>query len=134
MNNIKSISRILSPILLFIIIIILSIIACTREIGSDNDSIMYATIVQDSVNGFYNYLQKEPGFWLIVFLNNTFTGGSIEAFFFIYSFIALCLCFYGIYKVSPAPYISIIIYLAFFFIIHEMMQIRIAFAAGFIFF
>lgn len=42
---------------------------------------MYATIVQDSVNGFYNYLQKEPGFWLIVFLNNTFTGGSIEAFF-----------------------------------------------------
>ena len=83
---------------------------------------------------YYNYLQKEPGFWLIVFLNNTFTGGSIEAFFFIYSFIALCLCFYGIYKVSPAPYISIIIYLAFFFIIHEMMQIRIAFAAGFIFF
>lgn len=45
---------------------------------------MYATIVQDSVNGFYNYLQKEPGFWLIVFLNNTFTGGSIEAFFYLF--------------------------------------------------
>lgn len=132
MNNIKSISRILSPILLFIIIIILSIIACTREIGSDNDSIMYATIVQDSVNGFYNYLQKNQ---LLVdcFLKQYFHRWEYWSILFIYSFIALCLCFYGIYKVSPAPYISIIIYLAFFFIIHEMMQIRIAFAAGFIF-
>ncbi|MDP1249921.1 EpsG family protein, partial [Klebsiella pneumoniae] len=66
----------------------------------------------------YNYVPKEPGFWLIVFLHKTVTGGSIEAFFCIYSFIALCLCFYGIYKFSPAPYISIIIYLAFFFIIN----------------
>lgn len=62
MNNIKSISRILSPILLFIIIIILSIIACTREIGSDNDSIMYATIVQDSVNGFIIIYKKNQAF------------------------------------------------------------------------
>ncbi|HHR1261862.1 TPA: EpsG family protein [Klebsiella michiganensis] len=133
MNNYRPLLKIFSRILLLSLIIILSVIAGSREVGSDNDSVMYATIVQNSVNGVYNLLQKEPGFWLIVYLNNLLAGGSIASFFFVYSFIALCLCFYGIKKTSPSPIISIIMYLAFFFIVHEMMQIRIAFAAGFIY-
>lgn len=45
MNNIKFILRILLLILLFIIIIIFLIIVCIREIGFDNDFIMYVIIV-----------------------------------------------------------------------------------------
>lgn len=115
-------------------ILIMAYIAGSRKVGLDNDSLMYAYIVKDSLSGnVTSFLSKEPGFWLIVSINKLIDG-DVGTFFTIYAFFALCIKVWGIAKVSPSFFSSIILYVGFYFIVHEMMQIRIGLASGFIFF
>ncbi len=124
----KYLRRLYLFLTIFIVIILISI-AGGREIGSDNDSLMYATAL-DQVNLLLGF---EPGFRLIVSINNFISGGSSN-FFYLYAFLAIFLKTFGIYKVSPNFTISFILYIGLYFILHEMMQIRIGLASGFIFF
>lgn len=116
------------------LICIMAYIAGDRKIGVDNDSLMYAYIVKDSFAGnVTSFLSKEPGFWLIVYLNK-YIGGGVGTFFTLYAFLALVIKVWGIYKVSPSFPVSMILYVGLYFIVHEMMQIRIGLASGFVFF
>ncbi|EMJ9284791.1 EpsG family protein [Klebsiella michiganensis] len=116
------------------LICVMAYIAGARKIGVDNDSLMYAYIVKDSFEGnVTSFLSKEPGFWLIVYLNKLING-NVGTFFTLYAFIALVLKIWGMYKVSPSFPVSFILYVGLYFIVHEMMQIRIGLASGFIFF
>lgn len=115
-------------------ICVMAYIAGDRKVGVDNDSLMYAYIVKDSFSGnVTSFLSKEPGFWLIVYLNKLIDG-DVGTFFTIYAIFAILIKVWGIYKASPSFFTSIILYVGFYFIVHEMMQIRIGLASGFIFF
>jgi hypothetical protein len=108
--------------------IFLILIAGLRPIGLDKDSNNYAYYIQLVTKP--NFLDKEPAFWLIKWLNNIFFHGSIQSFFFIFAAIGVSIKIFAIEKLARIPWLSIIGYLSIFFILHEMTQIRVGIAAG----
>lgn len=129
----KSVNKWLLIYILLIFVVIMAYIAGNRTIGIDKDSLMYASFVNESINGInVSFLSKEPGFWFILFMNNVINGDT-KSFFIIYALFALILKVYGIWRVSPNFLTSLILYIGFYFLLHEMMQIRIGLASGFLF-
>lgn len=112
---------------------ILSLIAGLRVVGNDPDSLMYAKIISE-YSGFLdvNLLSKEPGFWVLVIINNIFFNQNITSFFILYAIFAVALKLYMLNKISPFPILSIVLYIGFYFVLHEMNQIRIGLASGFL--
>lgn len=125
-------SKIIRIYCIFILLLILTFIAGTRTIGVDPDSLQYATLVDGfhSLSGDY-YLQKEPGFWLIVWFSYLFSD-PVKVFFLLYALVAIIIKFSGFYKFSPYPFLSILMYIGFYYILQEMTQIRIGLASGFL--
>ncbi|UAN59426.1 EpsG family protein [Serratia sp. JSRIV004] len=120
-------------IVLFFIATILICIAGFRPVGLDPDSKQYSDLfINYATNGVVDFPGKEAGFWLIAFISDTIFGDNVQAFLFLYAFIAVSLKIYAIYKVSDFPIVSVILYIGFFFVLHEMTQIRIGLAMAFV--
>ena len=91
---------------------------------------------QNYIDNFYypNVGERfEFGYLLIRDLAKILSN-NYRVLFFLVSVIALFLKFKAILKISPYVYGSLLIYLSYFFILHDMIQIRAGIAAGFILF
>lgn len=114
---------------IWIIGILLILIAAMRPVGLDGDSINYASIAHLNWDDA-NFSDKEPFFWVINQLNNSLLGGYIGGLFFIFAALAVIIKMYAVKKLSLFPFFSIYIYIAIYFILHEMTQIRVGVASG----
>jgi hypothetical protein len=131
MISYKNYNNILYCFSLSIIGLILIIFAGLRPIGFDRDILSYLDYLNGkSISNILDLLDKEPFFWLIVYLNNIFFSGAAESFFLIFSFIGVSIKFYAITKLSSFPLLSILIYFCLFYFLHEATQIRVGIAIG----
>lgn len=116
---------------LMVIATCLIVIAGFRSIGFDRDSLNYL----ESFLGFQSlldsdYLNKEPGFWLIVWLSNLIFGSSARPFFIIYASLGVLITFSAVKKLTCHPILAIFCYIFLYFPLHGMTQIRAGLACA----
>lgn len=112
--------------------IILVFIAGLRPVGLDADSIQYSFELFKNISDL-DFLSKEPTFWLLQQANLALFNGAALSFFLLYASIGVFIKFLAISRISPFPYLSIMVYVVFFFILQEMTQIRAGIAIGLVF-
>ncbi|ACF14522.1 conserved hypothetical protein [Chloroherpeton thalassium ATCC 35110] len=113
----------------FPVVALIIIVAGFRPIGLDLDSNAYIEALSFNVN----FIDKEPTFWIIRYMNNLFFQGNIHFFFLIYAIIGVSIKLYVIRKFSVSPIFSFATYISMFFILQEMTQIRAGVAIGIVF-
>jgi len=116
--------KIQKNIFIVFIMLLLVIIAGLRPLGIDHDSLAYAKILNSCISEV-SFIEKEPTFWIIDWLNSIIFNGSIQMFFVIFAFIGVSLKLYAIRNIATFPLMSILTYISFYFIMHEMTQIRV---------
>ncbi|WP_448684273.1 EpsG family protein [Enterobacter cloacae] len=120
-------------VLYWLLAVTLIYIATFRTIGADADSLAYL----EAYNAFRTgeITISEPTFNLFSAISNKLMGeDGILLVFFLYSFIAITLKLYVIHSYSKEQFLSIVVYLCMFFILHELTQIRAGVAAAFFIF
>lgn len=111
------------------ICVILIIYATCREVGFDRDSNNYEYF-------FLNYDSKlvsktvEVSYLLISNLINK-VSQNVHYIFFIYALLGISLKFIAIRKLSNLYFLPILIYISYYYILHDLTQIRAAVASGF---
>lgn len=111
---------------------LLILIATLRPVGFDQDSPNYATEMLLNFDQL-SFSNKEPAYWLIQQLNLLIFAGNPNTFFFAFAVISITIKFYAIKKYSLIPWLGLLCYIAFFYIIQDMTQIRAGVAIGFVF-
>lgn len=94
----------------------------------------------NSVRDYLNYIQLfkypdeyiEPTFNIISYIVKLLFYGNVVYLFLIYSFLGVSLKFYAIKQLSPFFFLSVIIYLSHYYILHDLTQIRVGVASGFL--
>lgn len=115
-----------------LILVILSVyIAYFKPIGFDVDSYAYylATINLEAVNSFEG--NQEPIFKLIRYFSFIISNDVFRGLTVLYMFICISLKTVLIGKYSSNFYISIAAYVSIYFLLHDLIQIRVALAAVF---
>lgn len=115
---------------IFALAITLIVVTTFRSVGIDSDSLSYL----DAYNAFRlgSITIVEPTFNIFALIANLlFGGGGLIFVFFLYAIFAIPIKFYAIYKYSNSAFISIIVYLCIFYILHDFTQIRVGVAAAF---
>lgn len=133
--NIKNISHnnIYYSYLFILFFVLLFFIAGFRPVGLDRDSENYARAVQSFIiTHKYNFITIEPSFYLIVNVSKFLFDDVVRGVFILYALLGVSLTLYAIKKNSSFPLLSLIVYSCFYFVLHEMTQIR-AGVAGAIF-
>ncbi len=118
-NNISK-----NTLYLIVIGIILILIAGLRPIGIDGDSLNYASVLGVHLENA-NFIDKEPMFWLINEFNHLVFNSEVQTFFLLFAILGVSLKLYAIKKLALYPLMSVLIYISFYFILHEMTQIRV---------
>jgi len=110
-----------------IIFLILFFISGFKIFGPGNDYDSYYSMVV-----FKDYVleYKEIFLRLIIFLNDILFNSNITTFFLIFTIIGLSLKFIAFYRLSPYPYLTILIYFLSYYWLHEYIQIRAGVATG----
>ena len=103
--------------------IILILIAGFRPIGIDKDSLNYTSILGVHLENA-SFISIEPAFWLINEFNHIVFNSEVQTFFLIFAIIGVSLKLYAVKILSTNPLMSILVYIAFYFVLHEMTQIR----------
>lgn len=121
--------------LLFALILLLALFAGLRGINVSRDYYNYRYIfenVYDITGDGLSYLTIfEPGFVvIIIFFRAIFEDNYVVIIMLFYAFSSLLLKIYAINRLSINPYLSILFYFSYYFLIHEMTQIRIGLASG----
>ncbi|EOD2698166.1 EpsG family protein, partial [Cronobacter sakazakii] len=119
----------LNDIIFFVVGLALILISGFRPIGLDRDSINYAGMIYAGINDSYE-LGREPAFILLQYINEVIFTGSITTFFLLFAMVSIGIKLHAIKKISSSPILSLIIYIAFYYILHDMTQIRAGVAAG----
>lgn len=124
-----------SNILLIIVVILLAFLAGFQDVSVSRDHQSYQdtfdNIYEITDNGFYYLLTFEPGFVVIViFFRKLFEFNYGIAIMLFYALASLTLKVFTIKRLSINPYLTLLFYFSYFFLIHEMTQIRIALASG----
>lgn len=116
------------PILYYgICVVILISIAGLRKPGVDADMETYKQFYNsiDSI-GFF---QVEPTFkWIVLFVRYIFDTPTY--LFLIYAILGVCIKTYAFKSLSEFFFLSLIVYYSFYFLLHEMTQIRVGVASG----
>lgn len=117
--------------LLVVISVVLVLIAGFRPVGFDPDSVAYSGFV----HGFsglrsIDVMDKEPGFWFLLYISQLVFDKSVTSFFLLYAFISVSIKVILYKRLSPFPFLSIILYIATYYILHDMNQIRIGLACA----
>ena len=114
--------------LYFLIGLILILIAGLREVGIDPDSENYEYT-------FHNYFKSnsedviEPSFLAISYLLN-FVTDNVHALFLLYALLGVTLKLYAFKKASHFYFLPPLCYISFYFILHELTQIRAGIVSG----
>jgi len=124
-----------SNILLIIIVFLLAFLAGFQDISVSKDYIGYQYYfdnIHQITDGNYFYLiALEPGFVaIVVFFRSLFLTNYGVAIMFFYALTSLTLKVYTINRLSINPYLTLLYYFSYFFLFHEMTQIRIALASA----
>lgn len=122
--------------LLVFTLLLLSFLAGFRDISVSKDYLNYQyvfnNIYEITDNGFYSLLTFEPGFIaIVVFFRKIFESNYGLAIMLFYALASLTLKIFAIKRLSINPYLTLLFYFSYFFLLHEMTQIRIALAIGF---
>ncbi|HEU5365123.1 MAG TPA: EpsG family protein, partial [Hanamia sp.] len=124
-----------SNILLFIIVILLAFLAGFQDTSVSKDYLNYQYLFDEiydiTDSGFYYLLAFEPGFVaIVVFFRHLFASNYGLVIMLFYALSSLTLKVYTINRLSINPYLTILYYFSYFFLLHEMTQIRIALASA----
>lgn len=109
--------------------VVMILLASFKVVGTDADSKSYEMMF----NGYDDPLVQltvEPSFTFISKVLNSFTD-DVHSIFFLYAIIAIPLKLRGIAKLSNFVYLSLAVWLAHTFIIHDLTQIRASVAIAF---
>lgn len=107
--------------------VVLFFFAAFRPVGLDRDSINYAEVI---AKGYSDESINEPTFNVIKYVSNFLFPDVTLGVFIIYALFGVSVKIYSIKKLSDNPIFSTYMYLFFYFILHDMTQIRIGVASG----
>lgn len=113
-----------------LITIILIAFAGFRAVGFDRDSPTYAIIIQSIDFSNLNFSDKEPTFYIIVYIAKCLFGDAVRGTFIIYAFLGVTLKMAAIYRHAHVPILSVLFYISSYYILHELTQIRVGVAAA----
>ena len=121
--------------LLVAVILLLSLLAGLRGIDVSRDYYNYRYIFDNvyniTGNGSSYVAVFEPGFIAtIIFFRTLFEDNYVVAIMLFYAFSAVSLKIYAVNRLSINPYLTILFYFSYYFLIHEMTQIRIGLASA----
>lgn len=103
-------------------------IAGTREVGSTPDTISYEEMYY-AKDGDLMVLLREPSFGFIVTLLHSF-GLGINALFFAYAILSIPIHLSVFWRMSRIPLLTLTIYISYYYMMHDMVQIRAGVASG----
>lgn len=129
-NNRK---KLINYLLILIIFLILFYTAAFRKIGLDRDSYAYLEYIKNYRSGdsSFGLSNIEPTFIIILTFADYISDNPLRVIFIIYAALSLSIKFYAFKKLSLNFYLSILIYICLYFILHEMTQIRVGASAAF---
>jgi EpsG family len=126
--------------LLSVVTILLILLAGFRDISVSRDyinyqyifnSVYYLTAPDSGGNNFSYFIAFEPGFLAIIFLfRSIFELNYGFAIMLFYALTSLSMKAYAINRLSINPYLALLFYFSYFFLIQEMTQIRIGLASA----
>ncbi len=124
-----------SNVLLIIIVILLAFLAGFQDISVSKDYLSYQYLFDNihemTADGFFYFLSYEPGFaGIVIVIRKLFESDYGIAIMLFYALAALSLKVFTINRFSINPYLTLLFYFSYFFLLHEMTQIRISLAAG----
>lgn len=116
-------------IFLFVLFgVILFLLSGLRGYGVDRDYSGYV----DAFNEDLNVVFAEPSFLFISWLVKSFFQSNVVFLFLIYSFLGVFTKFLAIKQLTEFWFLSILMYIAYSFTLHEMTQIRVGVGIGFL--
>lgn len=104
------------------------LIAGLREVGSTPDSDAYEMMYYGDNNTIVEEA-TEPSFTLITSILQSLSLG-VNALFVTYALISIAIHLPVLWKLSRLPFLTLTIYISYYFMIHEMVQIRVGVAVG----
>ena len=132
MNQKKNYTELRVCIFLLLFLII-ALFPATRKIGIDRDSYAYQNDVLRAIqNNFKNSItsSREPTFFLITYISSLIFSDAVRGVLIIYALLAIALKLLSMYKYSEDIFISLCVYFALFYILHEFTTIRAGVASG----
>jgi hypothetical protein len=118
-------------VLFLVVFALLFAIAGFRPLGVTRDSGAYADAIQSFIiTPKYDFNSLEPSFYLIVDMSKILFNDAVRGVFILYALLGVSLTLYAIKKNSSFPLLSLIVYSCSFFVLHEMIQIRVGVAAA----
>ena len=116
--------KVLYVILSFVMIMI----AGTREVGSTPDTVSYEEMYY-AKEGDLMVLLREPTFGFFVDTLQSL-GLGINALFFTYAILSIPIHLSAFWRMSRLPLLTLTIYLSYYYMMHDMVQIRCGVASG----
>jgi hypothetical protein len=127
----KKLKELIKMYIFIVISLILIIIPVFLPLGFSPDSLNYYKTI-DLPPSHFNFLSYEPFYWLVVYVNQILFNGSWASFLLFFSFIYVSLNAYLIYKYSPSPFLSFLIFMLLFYPNFGLIQIRDAVSIAFV--
>jgi hypothetical protein len=118
-----------SSLIVVIVGITLILFSGLKPIGIDRDSVNYVNMIKESIK-FEDLYLREPAFNVIQIFNGLAFDKSTTAFFLIFAFLGVSLKIIAILRSSLYPILSLIIYICFYYILHDLTQIRVGVASA----
>jgi hypothetical protein len=91
----------------------------------DRDYMNYVKIFEN-----YKTYEVEPTFYFIAKIIKEYLGGNVLILFLVYAIIGVSLKLYAIRKLTRLWMLSLLVYLSYYFILHDLTQIRAGVAAA----
>lgn len=107
---------------------VMIMIAGMREVGSTPDTESYEAMYY-SKEGDLTALLREPSFDIITGILQSMSLG-INGLFFAYAILSVPIHLTALWKFSRIPLLTLTIYLSYYYMMHDMVQIRCAVASG----
>lgn len=108
---------------------VLILLAATKEVGIDNDSKNYEYFFLHYDDPILSKTVEFSFLYLCKILYSLFK--DVHSIFFIYALIGISLKMIAIRKLSKLYFLPLLIYISYYYILHDLTQIRAAVASGF---
>jgi hypothetical protein len=115
-------------IIYYVLGAIMILIAGLREVGSTPDSASYEEMFY-AKEGDLMVLLREPSFSMIVDFLRSYNLG-INSLFFVYALLSIPVHLAAFWKLSKLPLLTLTIYISYYYMMHDLVQIRCAVASG----
>lgn len=124
--------KLLIEVLFLVCYALMIIFPAFRPVGMDRDSNNYAKFINDFVNSGYTI--KNPGaetsFYVIAWISSKLFKNPVRGVLVIYAFVGLIVKFIAITRYSVNRFISLIVYLGFFYVVQDFNTIRASVSTG----